>query len=107
MTIGSRRHLVQVQRRTTGRDPVGQPLTTWTDVGEKDYADIRFLRGLEAIKAGAVASTAQVSIRLFRFRTDLTAEMRVVHSGVVYEILAVLPDMQRRRYVDLQCTVNR
>lgn len=107
MTIGSRRHLVQIQHRTTGRDALGQPLTTWVDVPPPEHADIRFLRGLEAIKAGAQASTAQVSIRVHHFRTDLTTDMRVVHQGVIYGVLAVLPDMQRRRYVDLQCTVNR
>lgn len=107
MTIGSRRHLVQIQRRTTGRDALGQPSTTWTNFGEEDWADILFLRGIEAIKAGAQGTTAQVSIRLQRFRTDLTTDMRVLHKGVAYSILAVLPDMRRRRHVDLPCTVTK
>jgi SPP1 family predicted phage head-tail adaptor len=107
MTIGTRRHLVQIQRRTPGRDSLGQPSVTWANVGDEDWADIRFLRGIEAIKAGAQGSTAQVSIRLHRFRTDLTSDMRVLHKGVAYSILAALPDMQRRRYVDLQCSVTK
>jgi SPP1 family predicted phage head-tail adaptor len=105
VTIGSRKHLVQIQRRTSGRDALGQPLTTWTDVGAQEYADIRFLRGLEAIRAGAQGSTAQVSIRINGFRTDLTTDMRVLHDGVAYSIQAVLPDMQRKRFVDLACEV--
>lgn len=108
MTIGSRRHQVQIQRRTSGRDPIGQPLQTWTNVGALEWADIRFLRGLEAIRAGAQGSTSQVSIRISRFRTDITSDMRVLGpDGAVYSIVAVLPDMQRRRYVDLQCEVTK
>jgi SPP1 family predicted phage head-tail adaptor len=107
MTIGSRRHLVQIQRRQSGRDALGQPVNTWTDVPPSEHADIRFLRGMEAIRAGAQASEAQVSIRIFHWRTDLTSGMRVLHDGVAYDIVAVLPDMARRRYIDLPCTVVR
>lgn len=106
MTIGSRKHLVTLERPGTGRDPIGQPVATWTDAGQA-WADIRYLRGLESIKAGAQGSTAQVSIRLTSFRTDLTTGMRVRHNDVTYAVLAVLPDMQRRRFVDLACEVNR
>lgn len=107
MSIGSRRHLVTLQRREPGRDALGQPLTTWADVPPQEYADIRFLRGLEAIRAGAQASTSQVSIRLSGYRAGLSSDMRVLDDeGVVYAIVAVLPDKQRRRYIDLQCTVT-
>lgn len=107
MTIGTRRHLVQIQKKVAGRDTIGQPSTTWSDFGPKEHADIRFLRGLEAVRAGAQASSANVSIRIHRFRLDLTSDMRVVHAGVVYSIQSVLPDMQRRRHVDLQCLVTK
>lgn len=106
MTIGSRKHLVTLERPGTGRDPIGQPVQTWTDAGQ-EWADIRYLRGLESIRAGAQGSTAQVSIRISAFRTDLTTGMRVRHEGVTYSVLAVLPDMQRKRHVDLACEVNR
>lgn len=106
MSIGSSRHLVTVQRRSSGRDPIGQPVQTWTDVTSV-YADIRYLRGLEAIKAGAQTGSAQVSIRLRTYRTDLTSGMRVTHEGKTYEIVGQpLPDMLGRRYVDLVCTVT-
>jgi SPP1 family predicted phage head-tail adaptor len=107
VTIGTRKHLVQIQKRVAGKDPIGQPRTDWADFGAKEYADIRFLRGLEAVRAGAQGSTATVSIRISRFRTDLTTDMRVLHAGVAYGIVAVLPDMQRRRHVDLTCTVTK
>lgn len=105
MTLGAFRHLVTIRAPATGRDEIGQPVTGWTDFAQ-DYADIRYLRGLEAIRAGAQAATSNVSIRLRTFRLDLTTAMEVDCEGVTYAVLAVLPDMQRRRYVDLQCTAS-
>jgi SPP1 family predicted phage head-tail adaptor len=104
VNIGQLRNLVKLQRRTAGQDAIGQPLTTWADVVSV-WADIRYLRGLEAIKAGAQASTSQVSIRI-RWRTDVTSDMRVLYGTTAYAILAVLPDMKSRSYVDLQCQVT-
>ena len=59
---------------------------------------------IEAIKAGAVTSKVQTSIRL-RYRTGITSGMRVVCGGVVYNILAVLPDLAGKGHVDLVCEV--
>lgn len=109
MSIGAFRHLVQLQRPDSGRDAIGQPVLTWSTV-DSVYADIRFLssrRSLEAMLAGALTSTPQVSIRIRGFRSDLTTDMRVLHEGVMYSILAVAPDMQRRRFVDLQCEIAK
>lgn len=107
MPAGAFRHLVTVQKPGTGRDPIGQPMPAWTKVDDF-YADIRYLRGLEAVKAGAETATAQVSIRLRTFREDLTSDMRVLHGTTVYQVVAPpLPDMQRRRHVDLVCSVTK
>jgi SPP1 family predicted phage head-tail adaptor len=105
MNIGALRNIVKLQRRTAGRDALGQPLTTWTDVATV-YADIRYLRGLEAIKAGAESSVTQASIRI-RWRTDVTPDMRVLYGSTAYQIKAVLPDMAKRAHVDLAVEVVR
>lgn len=83
---------------------MGHPSTTWEDVGLPIYANIRYGTGSEAIRAGQVVSQAKASIRV-RWRTGITAAMRVTHQGVAYKILVVLPDMERRRHVDLVCEV--
>lgn len=106
MPIGAFRHLVTIRTPVTGRDEIGQPVAGWTDFAQ-DYADIRYLRGLEAIRAGAQGSTSNVSIRLRTFRLDLTTAMQVLHGSVEYSILAVLPDMRGQRFVDLQCETVR
>ena len=92
-----------LQQPATGQDATGQPLTGWVDVAQF-WADIRATGGLEAIKAGAVTSKVQTSIRL-RYRTGITSGMRVVCGAVVYNIVSVLPDMAGKGHVDLVCQV--
>ena len=92
-----------LQQPATGQDGTGQPLTGWVDVANF-WADIRQTGGLEAIKAGAVTSKVQTSIRL-GYRTGITSGMRVVCGAVVYNIVSVLPDMAGKGHVDLVCQV--
>ena len=66
------------------------------------WADMRFRTGLESIKAEGEVSMARVSIRI-RYRTGLTAGMRVLHNSVAYDIEAVLPDLAEKVYCDLAC----
>lgn len=103
MNIGQLRNLVKIQRHTTGQDSIGQPNTAWTDVATV-WADIRYQRGMEAIRGGAEVGTAQCSIRI-RWRTDVTTDMRVLYGSTAFEIKAVLPDMVTRGHVDLACQV--
>lgn len=83
-------------------DSWGQPIDTWTDVASV-WADVRPLSGLESIKADAPTSEVRASIRI-RWRTDITAAMRVLHDATLYEIEAVLPG-STREHVDLVCRV--
>jgi SPP1 family predicted phage head-tail adaptor len=103
MPAGPRKRLVQIQRATTAQDGIGQPIPTWSKLADT-WADIRYLSGLESIKAGADAAIARVSMRC-GYRTDITSAMRVVDATTVYTITAVLPDVTGRRHVDLVCEV--
>lgn len=96
---------IQIQQRTAAQDELGQPLQTWVNVGDPIWASILFLNGKEYVLASGEVSRAEVSIRV-RWRTDLTAQMRIEHSGVIYNILAVLPDLVGREYVDLPCNTG-
>ncbi|NHZ81832.1 phage head closure protein [Massilia sp. CCM 8695] len=95
------RHLVTIQA-PVGRDPIGQPIPGGWVTHATAWADVRMVGGLEAIKAGAVVSQVKASIRM-RYRTDLTAAMRVVHGATIYKVLAVLLDEERHQHVDLVC----
>lgn len=101
MKAGQLRHRVILQTLTAGQDEIGQPVTTWTDTATI-WADVRYLSGLSAIKAGADVSLSKVSIRL-RYRV-VNAGQRVKHGAVLFNIEAVLPDA-KREYVDLVCEV--
>ena len=103
MGAGQLRDRITIQRRKPG-GALGQASNNWEDVAQV-WANIRFSSGSESIRAGRVASKAQASIRI-RWRTGITAEMRAVCDGVIYEIKAVLPGRQRREYVDLVCEVT-
>lgn len=103
LPAGQLNRRVQLQRRKAGGS-LGHPSTDWEDMGKPAWARIRAGAGAgnEAIIAGQVASRVGVTIRL-RFRQDVTASMRVLHKGAVYDIEAVQPDWTGREYVDLVC----
>ncbi|MGO4479980.1 phage head closure protein, partial [Massilia sp. 2TAF26] len=71
------RHKVQIQERSASTDDFGQPLESWNTIASP-WADIRNLNGLETVKGGADTSVVRASIRI-RYRTGLSAAMRVVH----------------------------
>nr|WP_307731963.1 phage head closure protein [Massilia sp. H27-R4] len=89
-----------------GRDALNQPLPGGWATHATAWADVRLLGGLETIKAGAVVSQVKASIRM-RYRTDLTAAMRVVHGATIYKVLAVLPDEERHQHLDLVCEATK
>lgn len=95
---------LSLQLQSTTQDGAGQPVKAWTEV-TKLWADVRYQRGLESIRAGADTSTQQVSIRI-RHRAGVTAAMRLVHEvdGTVFHVKAPLPG-PRKEYIDLVCEV--
>lgn len=99
------RHKVSIQARSKTRDAAGQPVEAWAPIATP-WADIKHLGGLETIKGGAETAQVKASIRM-RYRTDVDESMRVVHGATVYEIKAVLPELGRKRWVDLVCEVVR
>lgn len=93
-----------IQSPNTAADELGQPIEGWTDVAVV-WGDVRHLSGTESIKAGAVTSAVNASIRI-RWMTGLDAGMRVLIGAVPYAIKAVMPDMRGRQYVDIVAEVQ-
>jgi SPP1 family predicted phage head-tail adaptor len=96
---------VCIERRTRERDAAGQLRDDWIPIGRPVWASIAHKSGLETIKADAETSIVQASIQI-RYRTDVTAGMRVVHGSLIYSISAVLPDEERREAIYLVCTLG-
>lgn len=101
MDAGSLSSRISIKARSTSVDAIGQPVETWTTLATV-WANVRHLSGSESIKADRELSVVRASIRI-RWRTDVDAGMRVTAGGSTYEIRAVLPDAQRREFVDLVC----
>jgi len=101
MKAGLLRHFVALQDRVSTVDEIGQPSTSWLTTASV-WADIRYLSGLSALKAGADVSVGKCTIRM-RYRA-VNAGQRIVYGNEVFEIDQVLPD-GKRSYVDCVCRV--
>lgn len=103
MRAGQLNRRIRIQSLTSTRDEIGQPINEWQDVATV-WANIRHLSGTETIKADAPTSTLRASIRI-RYRAGIDAGMRVLHGETVYNIAAVMPDEEGRKFVDLVAEV--
>ena len=104
MRAGTLTDLVSLQEPGTVQDEIGQPVPGWTEVASL-WANIRYMSGLESIRAEASVSVTKVSIRI-RKRAGITSSMRIVDAqGTVYAIESVLPNLQNRDQIDLVCEV--
>jgi SPP1 family predicted phage head-tail adaptor len=104
MRAGSLNDRVSLQQPATGQDVIGQPSIGSVEVG-KLWANIRFLSGIQAVKADAPASVSKVSIQI-RKRAGVLPNMQIVDAaGIVYRIDAVLPDKGHRDRINLACAV--
>lgn len=92
---------VTIMARTAGEDALGQPVNTWVDLVSL-WADVRYLSGIETIRADAPASLVKASVRI-RQRAGITDRLRVRHGQQVLDIKAVLPDTRTRMHMDLVC----
>lgn len=99
---------VLIQKLTAGQDDIGQPTQVWGNLiatGDgKIYANIRYLNGVETIKADATTPITKASISIGR-RTDVTTAMRVTYGGTTFQINNILPDATDRNRLDLACEV--
>ena len=95
---------VRLQKAVAAQDSLGESIRSWVDVAEV-WVDIRYLNGKEYLAAQIEVSKASVSMRI-RWRTDVDAGMRVLHGSDIYNIEAVLPDMQGRVHLDLVCSTG-
>ena len=99
---GRLRHRVTIQQPVQAQDPVtGELVQTWTDFAADIAAAIEPLSTREFAAAQQIQSEIVARI-VIRYRTGITAEMRVIHNGTVYNIAGVLADKDSgREYLTL------
>lgn len=98
--------LMSLQERGPDQDAAGQPVVAaWNEVA-RVWTDLRQLRGLEAIRAGAVTSTVSGSARI-QWQPGVTSAMRLVdvETGETYQIKSVLK-AKAHEYIDIVCEVT-
>lgn len=104
MRLGKLNRKVVIKYLGPGQDDIGQPIATAPLTLATVWADIRFPRGLETIKAGAQTSVVSGSVRIRR-RADVKASMWLEVDGMKLQIKSVLPDMEDRSRIDLTVEV--
>ena len=92
---------ITIQKLVDGQDAIGQPGQEWVD-HKPLWASIKYLNGIQTIKANGEKNVAMASIRI-RLRTDITPDMRVLYGTTIFSINAVLPDEEGDEYLDLAC----
>lgn len=91
MEAGRLRHRVTIQSMTETQDGTTGAITeTWSDVATV-WAEIAPLSGREFVAARETQGQIDARV-LIRYRSDVTAKMRLSAGGVYYDIHAVLPD---------------
>ena len=100
---GQLRDRVTVQTATETRAANGQVVYAWTDNGE-EWADVKFLSGLETIAANMQVSDTRCSVRL-RYRDGITSANRIIFETQIYDVLSVLL-VKSRGYADLVCVLK-
>lgn len=76
MRIGTLNRQVKLQQLVEPQDEdTGAVTKIWQDVATV-WANVRYLNGVETLKANTTISAAKVSIRI-RFREDVAAKWRV------------------------------
>lgn len=107
---GPKRHVVQIQALTEAADSFGQPVPSWTTV-----ATVRGLMeplsGKELVNAREVKAdvTNTLTTRYRRVtvggtRVEITANMRAVFEGGVYNFAGVVDTISRHRELIITCT---
>ena len=100
MRSGMLRHRVTLQRFQQGQDAYGGPVETWEDVATV-WASLEAMSGREFFASQQAQSEVTQRIRI-RYRPGVTADMRVIHQGTVFNIVAPLPDNRGKDLV-LMC----
>lgn len=103
LAAGTLNRRISLERKVETPTGTGGTTIDWVPFATV-WANVRYLNGSETVRADFPVSVAKASIRI-RLRDDVDPTCRAVYttSGktTYFEILAVLPDLVVREYVDL------
>lgn len=104
MQAGKLRHRLELQAKQSVQNPTtGSMVDEWVPVTTV-WAAIEPLSAREFIAAGATQASVTTRITI-RYREGITAQMRAISRGKIYNIEGVLPDDKSgREYLTLPCS---
>jgi len=95
MRAGPLRNRCTIQNRQRVPDGAGGFVEGWADIADGGvWAEITMPTGRVAVVADQLTGLVTAEIRI-RPRSDVVAQMRLVHKTTTYLIEAVLPDNER------------
>jgi SPP1 family predicted phage head-tail adaptor len=103
---GKLRHLVTIQQKVAGspdQTAEGAPDSDWSAVASNVWAVVEPLSGRELFAAQQFASEVTTRIRI-RYRSGITAAMRVVFESRNYNVRYVMDPDERHKELHLLCT---
>lgn len=103
MNPGALRHLVTIQKQVETKNSYGEAEVSWANVVENVWAQILPLRGREFWAAKQINADIEAKI-IMRYRTDITAKMRLLHGTDEYYVYSIINTDQRERFLHLMCT---
>jgi len=102
MTTPLLRHRVTLQSRDNFKDGFGQQSAPWRDFLTV-WADIQPASGNEQAAGEALNAVVTHTVRI-RYRPGVTAAMRALYRGTVYDIKSVIDDDMRHKWLVMLCT---
>ncbi len=100
-SINELRHILKLERPELTTDGYGGSERLWINVTDL-WAKIEPLSTRETLLKDQVESEITHRI-IIRYRTDVLPEMRLRKEGRVFEIIGVLNEMERNRWLQLEC----
>lgn len=101
MQAGRLDRRVTIEAYTATRDAAGGEARNWAELATV-WAEKRDLAGREFLTASQEAQAQVETLWRTRWRPDITAKMRLVHDGVIYDIEGVA-ELGRRDGLELRC----
>lgn len=89
MDVGKLDKRITFEKKEAGTNSAGEPVNDWVKV-KTVWANVRFERGLEAIRNGKDTAVRRASMRI-RKRDDIDEGMRVLYAKQYYNIHSILP----------------
>ncbi len=101
MNAGKLRHQVTIKKPIETQNSYGEPEVRWQDIATV-WAQVEPLRGREYFASKQMVAEVEVRITI-RYRSDVTAKMKIAKGTDEYLIETIINVMERNRELQLMC----